>query len=63
MLCALAQTHPVFQWHGYTFDLPEGATLLARSDSCENQVFRYGSNAYGLQCHLELDERMINRWW
>ena len=62
LFCALAQPHPVFQWHGYTFDLPEGAVHLARSDSCENQAFRYGSNSYGLQCHLELDERLINRW-
>ena len=62
LFCALTRPHPVFQWHGYTFDLPAGATLLARSDSCENQVFRYGANSYGLQCHLELDERLINRW-
>jgi GMP synthase (glutamine-hydrolysing) len=62
VFCALAQPHPVFQWHGYTFDLPQGAVHLARSPTCENQAFRYGHNAYGLQCHLELDERLINRW-
>jgi len=62
LFCALAQPHPVFQWHGYTFDLPAGAVHLARSDSCENQAFRYGTNAYALQGHLELDERLINRW-
>lgn len=62
IFCALTQPHPVFQWHGYTFDLPKGAVHLARSDACENQAFRYGSNAYGLQCHLELDERLIDRW-
>jgi len=62
MFCALLQPHPVFQWHGYTFDMPEGAVHLARSSTCENQAFRYGPNAYGLQCHLELDERLINRW-
>ena len=44
------------------FDLPEGAVHLAQSKTCENQAFRYGHNAYGLQCHLELDERLINRW-
>jgi len=62
VFCALFQPHPVFQWHGYTFDLPEGAVHLARSSTCENQAFRYGHNAYGLQCHLELDERLISRW-
>jgi GMP synthase (glutamine-hydrolysing) len=62
LFCALVEAHPVFQWHGYTFDLPDGAVHLARSPTCENQAFRYGRNAYGLQCHLELDERLINRW-
>jgi GMP synthase (glutamine-hydrolysing) len=62
LFCALPEPHPVFQWHGYTFDLPQGAVHLARSPTCENQAFRYGHNAYGLQFHLELDERLINRW-
>ena len=62
LFCSLVEPHPVFQWHGYTFDLPEGAVHLAQSKTCENQAFRYGHNAYGLQCHLELDERLINRW-
>jgi GMP synthase (glutamine-hydrolysing) len=35
---------------------------LRASPTCENQAFRYGQNAWGLQCHLELDERLINRW-
>jgi len=52
----------VFQWHGYTFDLPPGAVHLARSAGCENQAFRYDRHAYGLQCHLELDKRLIHRW-
>ncbi|MDT8320454.1 MAG: type 1 glutamine amidotransferase [Xanthomonadales bacterium] len=62
LFCALVHPQPVFQWHGYTFDLPAGAVHLARSADCENQAFRYGPNAYGLQGHLELDERLINRW-
>jgi GMP synthase (glutamine-hydrolysing) len=62
LFCALTETRPVFQWHGYTFDLPAGAVHLARSETCENQAFRYNKHAYGLQCHLELDERLINRW-
>jgi len=62
LFCSLTQPHPVFQWHGYTFDMPAGAIHLARSATCPNQAFRYSHHAYGLQCHLELDERLINRW-
>lgn len=43
----------VFHWHGETFDLPPGASRLARSAGCENQAFQIGSNVIGLQFHLE----------
>lgn len=52
----------VFQWHGDTFELPQGAHHLASSELCENQAFLYGKNVLGLQFHLEVDQRMINRW-
>jgi GMP synthase-like glutamine amidotransferase len=43
----------VFHWHGETFDLPPGATLIARSEGCENQAFQIGTSVIGLQFHLE----------
>jgi GMP synthase (glutamine-hydrolysing) len=52
----------IFQWHGDTFDMPEGADHLAASHLCAHQAFRYGTNVYGLQFHLEVDEPMIHRW-
>ncbi|NIM25638.1 MAG: GMP synthase [Nitrososphaeria archaeon] len=51
----------VFHWHGDTFDLPEGATRLVRSEIYPNQAFQYGS-AVGLQFHLEVNEQMVNLW-
>ena len=47
------QSSVVFHWHGETFDLPEGAVRLARSEACQNQAFQLGSNVIGLQFHLE----------
>jgi GMP synthase (glutamine-hydrolysing) len=53
---------PVFQWHGDTFDLPDGAVLLAQGASCQNQAFRWGASAYGLQFHIEMTAAMIDDW-
>jgi GMP synthase (glutamine-hydrolysing) len=52
----------VFQWHGDTFDLPQGAVQLARSEQCENQAFRFGDTAYGLQFHMEVTQAIIVDW-
>ncbi len=58
----LGDGQPVFHWHGDTFAVPQSATLLAESDLCPHQAFRYGAHAYGLQFHLEADEPVIARW-
>ena len=52
----------IFQWHGDTFDIPDGAVRLAGSPKCRNQAFRHGANIYGFQFHLEVDEPLIERW-
>ena len=56
------ESEQIFQWHGDTFEIPRGAVHLAWSQSCANQAFRYEDNVYGLQFHLEVDERLIERW-
>jgi GMP synthase (glutamine-hydrolysing) len=61
-LFAQTGTSRVFQWHGDTFQLPKDAVLLAKGSSCQNQAFRWGSNAYGLQFHIEMTAEMIERW-
>lgn len=49
----------VLHWHGDTFDLPEQAILIARSEACENQAFMVGEHVLGLQFHLEVDEHQL----
>ncbi len=39
-----------------------GAVLLARGDMFENQFFRYGANAFGMQFHPEVDSEILCRW-
>lgn len=53
----------VFQWHGDTFTLPKGAVRLATSDLYVNQAFKYGTNIYGLQYHLEVTVDIIKDWF
>jgi GMP synthase (glutamine-hydrolysing) len=53
----------VLQWHEDTFDVPEGAVLLAQSAGVPHQAYRYKRNVYGLQFHLEADGAMIADWF
>lgn len=62
LLKAFQETEKIFQWHGETFEIPKTGLHLAFSSLCANQAFRYGTNVYGLQFHLEVDEPMIHRW-
>jgi GMP synthase (glutamine-hydrolysing) len=50
----------VFQWHGDTFQLPESAIILAKSDTYI-QAFRINT-AIGIQFHIEVNESMIEDW-
>ena len=49
------------QWHGDTFDLPDGAVRLASSSAYANQAFRF-DRAYGVQFHLEVSAEMAREW-
>ena len=50
------------QWHGDTFDLPDGAVPLFSSPAYPNQGFRWGDVAYGVQFHLEVDAALADQW-
>ncbi len=52
----------MMQWHGDTFDLPEGATLLASSEKYRHQIFSWGKNAFAMQCHIEVNQPLLKSW-
>lgn len=56
------RTIAVFHWHGETFDIPAGAVHLASSALYPNQAFRFGTNAYAFQFHIEVTREMIYDW-
>jgi GMP synthase (glutamine-hydrolysing) len=53
---------PCVHWHADTFSLPAGAVRLAGNEAYENQAFRMGENAYGLQFHVEVTGALVAHW-
>jgi GMP synthase (glutamine-hydrolysing) len=53
----------VLHWHGDTFDLPQGATLLASTAFCRNQAYSWGANALGFQFHPEATAARLEQWF
>lgn len=62
LFSGLPQRLPVFQLHEDSFDLPAGAARLAGNDIYENQAFRVGAKAYGLQFHVEATPKLVSEW-
>lgn len=64
-----ARAHPLFagwpdelltfHWHGDTFALPSGATLIGSSAACARQGFLLGDRVVGLQFHPEATRALI----
>ncbi len=52
----------MLHWHGDTFDLPAGATLLASTDLCRQQAYSWGRRALAFQCHPEARTGELERW-
>ncbi len=58
----LPSSFEVFQWHGETFSIPDGAERLLESAFCANQAFLLNDRHLGLQCHIEMTAAMIEAW-
>ncbi len=53
----------VLHWHGDSFDLPKGATLLASTDRYPQQAFSYGGTTLALQFHPEVTAKGLEAWF
>ncbi len=51
-----------YHWNGEGFELPSDAIKLASGEMFENQAFRYGENAYGVQFHPEISKMVLEEW-
>lgn len=52
----------LMHWHYDTFDLPDGAVLLATNGVCRNQAFRLGQAVHAVQFHPEVTAEIIRDW-
>lgn len=51
------------QWHSVqVIEPPADARILARSEVCENQAMRVGSNAWSMQYHVEVEPDTVTTW-
>jgi GMP synthase-like glutamine amidotransferase len=53
----------VLQWHGAEITgLPPQVRVLASSEACPVQAFRFQDHAYGLQFHVEITKDTVGEW-
>jgi GMP synthase-like glutamine amidotransferase len=62
LFAGLSERLPVFQLHGETVELGQNIELLAEGKFCKNQIVKVGARAYGIQCHFELTQSMMEEW-
>ncbi|MGH2934916.1 MAG: type 1 glutamine amidotransferase [Gaiellaceae bacterium] len=61
VLGSLPRRFPGLVWHHYSYDVPEGAVELARTDRT-TQAFRLGDACWGVQFHPEVTALQLDRW-
>jgi GMP synthase-like glutamine amidotransferase len=62
ILPAASETPTVYHYHFETFEIPDGATCLARTAGCERQAYKLNERTYGLQFHPEADHQLLSEW-
>ncbi len=63
LLQGLPERFTALHWHGQEVQrLPARAVLLASSDHCRVQAYGVGAYAFGIQFHVEVEERTVGDW-
>ncbi len=59
----LPERFDCLQWHSAEIKtLPEGAQVLATSPACAVQAMKWGTRAYSLQFHVEIEADTVQAW-
>lgn len=59
----LPEIFPCLQWHSAEVTvLPEGAQVLATSPACAVQAMKWGTRAYSMQFHIEVEPDTVKTW-
>jgi GMP synthase-like glutamine amidotransferase len=61
VLGVLPDRFEAFEWHHYTYALPDGAVALARNGRC-NQAYRVGESCWAVQFHPEVTHAQVLGW-
>ncbi|NNM58402.1 MAG: C26 family cysteine hydrolase domain-containing family [Legionellales bacterium] len=56
---AFSPTFNVMHWHSDMPGIAKDVVILAKSEGCPRQAFRYGDRVYGLQFHLEITNELL----
>lgn len=59
LFAGVPSSFTALHWRGDVFELPAGATALARAVMTEHQAFRWGKSAWGLLFHVEADAKQV----
>jgi GMP synthase-like glutamine amidotransferase len=61
VLGVLPERFEAFEWHHYTYALPDGAVELAQNARC-NQAYRIGDACWAVQFHPEVTHAQVLGW-
>lgn len=54
------KTFDVVHWHNDMPGIPPDGVMLAHSEGCPTQAFRYQDRVYGLQFHMEMTSELLH---